>query len=85
MGGSSDGLHGARERCQKGAEPHPDQVEGGGVRGRYNVSEEGAGGGGVLMAWEGRRERDIAWEGYRGRGIWRRRDVNGEGYGMGGM
>ncbi len=34
------------------------------------------------MAWEGKRERDMAWEG--GRGIWRGRNVEGEGYGVGG-
>ncbi len=37
------------------------------------------------MAWEGKRERDMAWEGCRGRGIWRGRDVEGEGFGVGGI
>jgi hypothetical protein len=66
------------KRCQKGAEPQPDQVEG---EGGGDISEEG--GWGDLMAWEGKRERDMAWEGCRGIGMCRGREV--EGYGVGGM
>jgi hypothetical protein len=34
------------------------------------------------MAWEGKRERYMAWEGCRGRVIWRGRDIEGKVWGI---